>query len=183
MKWTSIFLGQAGNNNIPVGQTVQSYLSYTNSYINGFENYWAPSSVLANPNLKWETTVTQNIGLDFGFFKNRLNGTFDVYKNVTKDLLIEFPVGGTGYKTQFRNMGETQNTGFEATVNFIAFERKNFGLNFSVNVGINKNRINSLGVMDNFGVSTGWASTDIGNDYAVNVGSPMGLMFGYQSAG
>ena len=175
--------GEAGNNNIPVGQTVQSYLSYTNSYINGFENYWAPSSVLANPNLKWETTVTQNIGLDFGFFKNRLNGTFDVYKNVTKDLLIEFPVGGTGYKTQFRNMGETQNTGFEATVNFIAFERKNFGLNFSVNVGINKNRINSLGVMDNFGVSTGWASTDIGNDYAVNVGSPMGLMFGYQSAG
>ena len=175
--------GEAGNNNIPVGQTVQSYQSNTNSYINGFDSYWAPSSVLANPDLKWETTVTQNIGLDFGFFKNRLNGTFDVYKNVTKDLLIEFPVGGTGYKTQYRNMGETQNTGFEATVNFIAIEKKNYGLNFSVNVGVNKNRINSLGVMDNFGVNTNWASTDIGNDYAVNVGSPMGLMFGYQSAG
>ncbi|RXM47140.1 TonB-dependent receptor [Flavobacterium sp. YO12] len=175
--------GEAGNNNIPVGQTVQSYQSNTNSYINGFDSYWAPSSVLANPDLKWETTVTQNIGLDFGFFKNRLNGTFDVYKNVTKDLLIEFPVGGTGYKTQYRNMGETQNTGFEATVNFIAIEKKNYGLNFSVNVGVNKNRINSLGVMDNFGVNTNWASTDIGNDYAVNVGSPMGLMYGYQSAG
>lgn len=175
--------GEAGNNNIPVGQTVQSYMSSTNSFIDGFGSYWAPSSVLANPDLKWETTVTQNIGLDFGFFKNRLNGTFDAYKNVTHDLLIEFPVGGTGYKTQYRNMGETQNTGFEATVNFIAFERKNFGLNFSVNVGINKNRINSLGVMDNFGVNTNWASTDIGNDYAVNVGSPMGLMYGYQSAG
>ena len=175
--------GEAGNNNIPVGQTVQSYQSNTNSYINGFDSYWAPSSVLANPDLKWETTVTQNIGLDFGFFKNRLNGTFDVYKNVTKDLLIEFPVGGTGYKTQYRNMGETQNTGFEATVNFVAIEKKNYGLNFSVNVGVNKNRINSLGVMDNFGVNTNWASTDIGNDYAVNVGSPMGLMYGYQSAG
>ncbi|OIV44036.1 SusC/RagA family TonB-linked outer membrane protein [Flavobacterium johnsoniae] len=175
--------GEAGNNNIPVGQTVQSYMSNTNSYINGFESYWSPSSVLANPNLKWETTVTQNAGLDFGFFKNRLNGTFDVYKNVTKDLLIEFPVGGTGYKTQYRNMGETQNTGFEATVNFVAFERKNFGLNFSVNVGINKNKINSLGVMDNFGINTNWASTDIGNDYAVNAGSPMGLMYGYKSDG
>lgn len=175
--------GEAGNNNIPVGQTVQSYGSITNGYINGFESYWAPSSVLANPNLKWETTVTQNLGLDFGFFKNRLNGTFDIYKNVTKDLLIEFPVGGTGYKTQFRNMGETQNTGFEATVNFIAIERQNFGLNFSVNVGVNKNKINSLGVMDNFGVNTNWASTDIGNDYAVNVGSPMGLMYGYQNDG
>ncbi|MCD0472080.1 TonB-dependent receptor [Flavobacterium sp. JAS] len=175
--------GEAGNNNIPVGQTVQSYQSVTNAYINGFDSYWAPSSVLANPNLKWETTVTQNIGLDFGFFKNRLNGTFDAYKNVTSDLLIEFPVGGTGYKTQYRNMGETQNTGFEATVNFIAIEKKNFGLNFSVNVGINKNKINSLGVMDNFGVNTNWASTDIGNDYAVNAGSPMGLMYGFKSDG
>ncbi|WP_264525181.1 SusC/RagA family TonB-linked outer membrane protein [Flavobacterium sp. N502536] len=175
--------GEAGNNNIPVGQTVQSYMSGTNSFINGFDSYWSPSSVLANPDLKWETTVTQNIGLDFGFFKNRLNGTFDVYKNVTKDLLIEFPVGGTGYKTQFRNMGETQNTGFEATLNFIAIEKKNFGLSFSVNVGMNKNRINSLGVMDNFGVNTNWASTDVGNDYVVNVGSPMGLMYGYQSDG
>ncbi|WP_264531209.1 SusC/RagA family TonB-linked outer membrane protein [Flavobacterium sp. N502540] len=175
--------GEAGNNNIPVGQTVQSYLSSTNGFINGFDSYWSPSSVLANPELKWETTVTQNIGLDFGFFKNRLNGTFDVYKNVTKDLLIEFPVGGTGYKTQFRNMGETQNTGFEATLNFIAIEKKNFGLSFSVNVGMNKNRINSLGVMDNFGTNTNWASTDVGNDYVVNVGSPMGLMYGYQSDG
>lgn len=175
--------GQAGNNNIPVGQTVQSYQSSTNTSMNGFDNYWSPSSVLANPNLKWETTVTQDLGLDFGFFKNRLNGTFDVYKNVTQDLLIEFPVGGTGYKTQFRNMGETQNTGFEATVNFVAIEKKNYGLNFSVNIGINKNKINSLGVMDNFGMNTNWASTDIGNDYAVNVGSPIGLMYGYQSDG
>jgi TonB-linked SusC/RagA family outer membrane protein len=175
--------GEAGNNNIPVGQTVQSYLSNTNAYINGFDSYWSPSSVLANPDLKWETTVTQNVGLDFGFFKNRLNGTLDAYKNVTHDLLIEFPVGGTGYKTQYRNMGETQNTGFEATLNFVAIESKNYGLNFSVNVGINKNKINSLGVMDNFGVNTNWASTDIGNDYAVNAGSPMGLMYGYKSDG
>ncbi|CAA9196719.1 SusC/RagA family TonB-linked outer membrane protein [Flavobacterium collinsii] len=175
--------GEAGNNNIPVGQTVQSYLSSTNSFINGFDSYWSPSSVLANPDLKWETTVTQNIGFDFGFFKNRLNGTFDVYKNVTQDLLIEFPVGGTGYKTQFRNMGETQNSGFEATLNFIAIEKKNFGLSFSVNVGFNKNKINSLGVMDNFVQNTNWASTDVGSDYAVNVGSPIGLMYGYQNDG
>ena len=56
-------------------------MSTTNSFIDGFGSYWAPSSVLANPNLKWETTVTQNIGLDFGFFKNRLNVTFVAYKN------------------------------------------------------------------------------------------------------
>jgi hypothetical protein len=122
--------------------------------------------------------------LDFGFFNNRLSGTVDVYKNLTQDLLLKFPVPGSGYGFQYRNMGETQNTGVEATLNFAAIEKKNFGLNFSVNVGINKNRINSLGLMDNFGAKTGWASTDIaGNDYLVNVGSPIGLMYGFQSDG
>lgn len=174
--------GEAGNNNIPVGQTVQSYESSSNGYINGVESVWAPSFTLANPNLKWETTVTQNIGLDFGFFKNRLNGTFDIYKNLTQDLLIEFPVGGTGYKTQFRNMGETQNSGFEATLNFVAVEKKNFGLNFALNIGVNKNKINSLGVMNNFYTTANWNS-DVTDDYLVQVGSPMGIMYGYQSDG
>jgi len=175
--------GEAGNNNIPVGQTVQSYESSAGGNLNGVENIWAPSDVLANPDLKWETTITQNIGLDFGFFKNRLNGTFDVYKNLTQDLLIEFPTGGTGYKTQYRNMGETQNTGFEASLNFVAVEKKNFGLNFAFNIGVNKNRINSLGVMNDFSTNTNWASSDIGDDYLVHVGSPMGIIYGYQSDG
>jgi hypothetical protein len=48
---------------------------------------------------------------------------------------------------------------------------------------MNENRINSLGVMSNFGTNTNWASTQIGNDYAVNVGSPIGLMYGYKSDG
>lgn len=174
--------GEAGNNNIPVGQTFQTFSSITNSWINGVENYWAAPKIMSNPDLKWETTVTQNIGLDFGFFKNRVNGTFDVYKNVTKDLLLNFPVGGSGYDSQFRNMGETQNKGFEATVNIVAIEKKDFGLNFSMNIGVNKNRINSLGVMDNFLWSSTWTS-DITSDYAINAGSPLGLMYGYVSDG
>jgi len=175
--------GEAGNNNIPVGQTTLAYGPAVNNTMNGFDSYWKVGDELINPDLKWETTITQNVGLDFGFFKNRLSGTLDLYKNITQDLLIEFPTGGTGYASQFRNMGETQNTGIEATLNITAIEKKNFGLNFSVNVGVNKNKINSLGVLNNFYRDSGWASTDVTGDYAVNIGSPMGLMYGYESDG
>ena len=177
--------GEAGNNNIPTGQTTQAYESPTGGlgWINGVNDYWAPSKYLSNPDLKWETTVTRNIGLDYDFFKGRISGSVDVYKNLTQDLLIAFPVSGTGYTSQYRNMGETQNTGVEATLNIAAIQNKDYGLNFSFNVGINKNKINSLGEMSDFGWNTNWASTAIGNDYLIRTGHSMGEMYGYKNAG
>ena len=174
--------GEAGNNNIPTGQTAQSFESNSNSSMNGFDNFWAPSKVLANPDLKWETTVTQNIGLDFDLFKGRIGGTVDVYKNLTQDLLILFPVSGIGYDSQYRNMGETQNTGAEFTLNIAAIQKEKYGLSFAFNTSINKNRVNSLGVMSDFGQSSTWTS-DIGNDYVIQVGQPLGLMYGYKNDG
>lgn len=175
--------GEAGNNNIPSGQTVQSFQSKTTSYINGVSSYWAASNTLANPDLKWETTETKNLGLDFDFFKGRITGSVEAYKNVTKDLLINFPVPGSGYDTQYRNMGEVQNTGLDASINVIAISKLDYGLSFSFNMGFNKNKINSLGVMDDFGINTNWASTQIGNDYVINVGESVGAMYGYQNDG
>ncbi|MBO9586105.1 MAG: TonB-dependent receptor [Flavobacterium sp.] len=175
--------GEAGNNNIPVGQQIQIFQSTATSWINGVTSVWAPSKTMPNPDLKWETTVTQNFGLDFAFFKNRLSGNFDIYKNITSDLLINFPVAGSGYDFQYRNMGETQNKGFEATINVVAIEKAKYGLNFSFNMAVNKNRINSLGVMNDFGASTGWASSQIGDDYLIAVGSSLGTMYGYKNDG
>lgn len=175
--------GEAGNNNIPSGQTVQSFRSSTTTYINGVANYWAASNVLANPDLKWETMITQNVGLDFDLFKGRISGSLEAYKNLTSDLLINFPVAGTGYNTQYRNMGENQNTGIEASLSIDAIRAADYGLNFSFNMGVNKNKINSLGVMDDFGEATGWASSQINNDYLVSVGSSVGVMYGYKSDG
>lgn len=174
--------GEAGNNNIPTGQTVQSLESTTSSWINGSDSYWAAPNVLTNPDLKWETTVTQNLGLDFDFFKSRINGSFEIYKNVTQDLLINFLIPGSGYASQYRNMGETQNTGFEATLNVTAIQKKDYGLNFSFNIGVNKNRINSLGVMDSFNPSSTWNSA-IDGDYLVKVGQPIGTMYGFKNDG
>ncbi|MBP1224767.1 SusC/RagA family TonB-linked outer membrane protein [Flavobacterium sp. 1355] len=175
--------GEAGNNNIPTGQTFQNFTSTATPWINGVNNYWSAQKTLFNPDLKWETTVTQNAGLDFDFFKSRISGSVEVYKNLTKDLLINFPIPGSGYDYQYRNMGETQNTGVEATLNLVLLETPKYGLNLSFNAGFNKNRINSLGVMSDFGAATNWASTAIGNDFLVNAGQPLGLMYGYVSDG
>lgn len=175
--------GTAGNNNIPSGKLAQMYASNTTAWINGFESYWAPEKIMANPELKWETTITRNIGLDFAMFGSRLNGTIEVYKNNTKDLLIKFPIGGTGYDYQYRNMGETQNQGVEFSANWVAIDKRDYGLNLSFNIGFNDNEIISLGSMEDFGEESGWASTEIGNDFMVSVGGTVGEMYGYRSDG
>lgn len=176
--------GTAGNNNIPAGQMEQLYEVTTTSWINGVNSFWAPSKIMANPDLKWETTITRNIGLDFTVLGGKLNGTVEVYQNTTKDLLMNFPVYGSGYDTQYRNIGKTENKGLEVSVNWTAINKKNFGLNLSANISFNKNKIKSLGAgMDSFGAETYWASSEIGNDFWIEEGSSIGQMYGYVSDG
>lgn len=175
--------GTAGNNNIPSGQMVQTYSNSATSWINGFSNYWAPSKTMANPDLKWETTITRNLGLDFTLFGGRLNGTLEAYLNTTTDLLIQFPVGGTGYDTQYRNMGETENKGFEATINWTIVNKKDWGISFNANIGFNDNTIKDLGMMNDFGAETYWASSEIGNDFWIAKGGSVGQMYGFRSDG
>jgi TonB-dependent starch-binding outer membrane protein SusC len=175
--------GTAGNNNIPSNQISQIFVAGTTSWIDGFTTFWSPSTTMANPDLKWETTYTRNGGLDFGLFKDRIYGNIDLYFNSTKDLLINFPVSGTGYNTQYRNMGETENKGFEFTLNGVIVSKPKYSLTLGFNIGFNKNKIVSLGTMNDFGQATGWASTEIGNDYWIAKGGSVGAMYGYQSDG
>ena len=175
--------GTAGNNNIPTGQLSQMYESKATSWINGFTQYWAPSKIMANPDLKWETTITRNVGLDFTLFKGKFSGSIEAYLNTTKDLLIQFPVAGTGYDTQYRNMGETENRGVEFSFTWHAIDKKNWGIDLYGNLGVNKSEIKSLGSMQDFGKNTAWASTEIGQDYWIAVGGQVGEIRGYQLAG
>ncbi|KAA6336996.1 TonB-dependent receptor SusC [termite gut metagenome] len=175
--------GTAGNNNIPSGQMAQTFDVKTTTWVNGFSSFWAGSKTMANPDLKWETTVTRNVGLDLTTWGGRLSGTLEVYLNNTKDLLIQFPTPGTGYDNQYRNMGETENKGLEASVNVVAIDKKNFGLSINANIGFNKNKIVSLGQMENFTAESGWASTEVGADYWIAEGGSVGKMYGFKSAG
>ena len=174
--------GTAGNNNIPVGQLVQMYENKATTWVNGFSNYWAPSKTMSNPDLKWETTITRNLGLDFTLFGGKVNGSLEGYINTTKDLLIEFKTAGTGYDSQYRNLGKTQNRGAELSLTWHAVNKKEWGIDFSGNIGYNKNEIKELG-MDDFTTNTNWGSTEIGDDYRVAVGSSVGEIIGYKLAG
>lgn len=175
--------GTAGNNRIPAGLLVQVYNNSTTNWVNDYDNFWAPSKTMANPDLKWETTVTRNIGLDFSLWNGRLSGTADAYLNKTKDLLIAYPVGGTGYDVQYRNLGDTQNKGLEFTLNGVLLQKPNFELSANANIAFNRNKVLNIGGIESIPGTSGWASTAIGTDYMVEVGGSIGQMFGYKSAG
>lgn len=143
------------------------------------------SDNLYNPNLKWETTITRNIGLDFGFFNNRLSGSLDLYWNTTKDLLMRSEIpSNTGFNYQYRNFGKTSNKGVELTLNAALVEKKNFGLNFNLNLAYNRNRIDELAT-DNPWQSSNWAGSIISKyeDFRVEQGGSLGEIWGYKTNG
>ncbi|MCD8079004.1 MAG: SusC/RagA family TonB-linked outer membrane protein [Bacteroides sp.] len=148
--------------------------------------YEATNSIMANPKLKWETTITRNLGLDFGIFNERFTGNMDLYWNTTKDLLITSAVVAPGYETQQRNVGQTSNRGVELTLNAYIIEKKNYSLSANFNIGINKSKVDKLadGILEQE-YRSDWASSDLTgrDDYRVIVGQPIGLIYGFVTDG
>lgn len=178
--------GTAGNNNIPSDQTRTIWSGGTSpntGWINNVNNFWTTGSSMTNPDLKWETTYTRNFGLDFTLLNGKFSGTVEYYWNTTKDLLLEFPVSGVGYSTQYRNIGETENRGWEVTLNWNPINKKNYGLSLGANVGFNKNKVNSLGGLEQYPAASGWASSEISSDFMVRPGYAVGEIYGYVSDG
>ena len=175
--------GTAGNNNIPSGQLLKEYASSTSSWISMSQNIFTAGKILNNPDLTWETTYTHNIGLDFSFWQSRLSGSIEVYQNDTKNLLINFPIPGSGYDSQYKNVGSTRNRGIELTLNAPVVSTKDFSLNIGGNIAYNQNRVTDLGGLKSIKAQSYWASTEIGDDYIVQVGQPLGNMYGYQMDG
>ncbi|MCF0176845.1 MAG: TonB-dependent receptor [Bacteroidales bacterium] len=176
--------GTAGNNNIPSGQINREFQADSNfpTWVHGTGSYWTSGKTMNNPNLKWETTITHNIGLDFSFFQSKISGSIEVYQNDTKDLLILFPIAGTGYDNQYKNVGSTRNRGAELSLNMPLITKKDYSLSISGNIAYNRNKITDLGGLEAItgsSVQSYWASTEIGDDYRVEVGQPLGNMYGY----
>lgn len=102
-------------------------------------------NVLANPSLKWERSQTYDVGVDFGFFRNRLTGSFDYYSKLNTDLLLNAPVpAATGFITYLTNIGEVRNIGQELELTSRNLVGK-VQWTTSVNVTHNTNRIKALG--------------------------------------
>jgi len=103
-------------------------------------------SQLANPDLKWETTIGTDFGFEAGIFNNRINIEMAYYVKKTKDLLLSVDVPGTsGFASQTRNVGNMQNKGIEITINTTNIQGRYFNWTTSLNFSANRNKVTNLG--------------------------------------
>ena len=115
-------------------------------------------SAMANNELKWERTSSWNFGIDFGFFNQRLNGSFEVYKSHTTDVLVQRTLPRvTGYSSVWANLGGLDNRGFEVELNSVNIQNHNLSWSSGFTFSLNRDKITDLygdGTMQD--LTTGW---------------------------
>lgn len=137
-------------------------------------------------NLRWERTTGYNAALDYGFKNNKIYGSIDVYHRVTTDMLNRIPVpAGTNFTNEITtNVGSMTNTGVEFSINYVAYDTKDFGLDFGANATYNQNRITDLYRNDSLnrqGILLGGISGGTGNTIQIlQVGRPVGTFYTFQ---
>lgn len=140
--------GITGEQNFSPSDAIE-YYSYSETMrpYTSFPVLGALLSGLNNTNLGWAETHNTSASVDFGFWKNRVNVTFNYYDNITKELLTNYDLApSTGYSTMVMNAGELQNRGFDASLNVIAMQnlRKEFFWTVNANANRNRNKILKL---------------------------------------
>jgi TonB-linked SusC/RagA family outer membrane protein len=181
--------GVTGNQNIPSGRTVSIFgggtgntfydIGGSNSLETGYR-----STVIGNPNLKWEENKSTNVGVDADFFDGTVSLVLDVYRRDTDNLLFNPPIPATqGQASQpFVNIGAMRNTGFEGSLGF----RGAFGSDVNWTLDLNGSHYkNEIVRID--GASTEFFGP-IGTRYTSNVtinriGNPIGAFYGYKKVG
>jgi TonB-dependent starch-binding outer membrane protein SusC len=165
-------------------QDIGSYYPYMSTYIESspgsyyfFNGQYIPTlrPSAYDPNIKWEETTTQNIGVDFGFFDDRITGSVDLYKRVTDDLLNEVtvPTGSNFSNRLITNVGSLENKGVEASLNLIPVSTEDMSLDLAFNFTYNQQEITKLLQSDDpefIGVLYGDAFT--GQNQVTRVGYP-----------
>ncbi|MCR4603047.1 MAG: TonB-dependent receptor [Prevotella sp.] len=175
-------IGQGDYPSIPTYHTNQagSYYWFGNNVIVPI----TPKGYAAQ--IKWEETTTYNVGLDFGFMRNRINGSIDVYKRKTNDLLNYVPVSAMTNLTNYllQNVGDMENKGIEVALNVVPIESKDLRWEVGFNVSYNKNEITRLTASDDPtypGVETGGISGGVGNNVQIQkVGNPINSFYVFQ---
>ena len=182
--------GQTGQQDL--GDNWYPYLAtYTTSdqyaqYQFGNYYYYTLRANAYDAGLKWETTTTTNIGLDFGFINDRITGSVDYYIRKTTDMLCYVPVpAGTNLSNYvWTNVGDMQNKGWEFTLGVKPIVTKDWKWDFNFNATINKNEITKLTVNDDpsyAGILVGGISGGVGNTVQIqSVGYPMYSFYVYQ---
>ncbi len=196
VKWMSnlklrFSYGEVGNDGINSSLWSQTWSATSKkSDQMAFDNKFIPSynrsTDLANTDLKWETTITRNLGLDFGFFDNRLTGSIEAYWNTTKDLLMHITIPGiTGYTTAYANIGQTSNKGIELSLQGNIYSNKDWNISAGMNINFNKGNVDKLAdnVTGRYGSNWASGSQFPTEDFVLMEGQPVGLIRGLVADG
>ncbi|MEI6276471.1 MAG: SusC/RagA family TonB-linked outer membrane protein, partial [Prolixibacteraceae bacterium] len=172
--------GLTGNFEIPnygsIGLLSGANYVLSNTIVNGVGR-----STLSNDMLSWESKKQLDIGLDYGFFKDRIYGEFDYYRSVTSDLLLNVTIpSSSGFSTALTNIGEVENKGYEFTISTKNLIGKNFQWSTDFNISSNRNKVLKLGPSGDPILSVGSAG-DI--RHITRIGDPIGSYYGYQVVG
>lgn len=163
--------GQTGNNNIGNFTTRQLY-GGTAAYLS---SPGISPTQIGNPDLVWETTTQFDIGLDIAFLDNKVGLTLDFYNKATSDLILNRPVPTTsGFTVVPENIGDMDNTGFEASLRLAPVTTKNFSWNVTLFGATNRNEVVQL--FNEQPIDQGFATR-------IAEGQPLGSFFGYQTDG
>ncbi len=177
--------GQTGNTNIPSGITSDNYSVRTGTTLG------LPSTEfgsVGNSDIKWETTSTTDVGIDFGLFKNRINGSLAFYRQKVEDMLLAvslpYSAGISGGNIIWQNVGDMRNNGVEFNVDATVFN-KIFKWNLGFNFSYNKNKILALDPESDAG-NVGITQMEDDEDQVITIfkkGLPCGNWYMAESAG
>jgi TonB-linked SusC/RagA family outer membrane protein len=176
--------GLSGNQAVASLQT-KSLLGFNQYPYGGTLQTGVYPAVLGNPDLTWETTKQLNVGLDFGFWSQRLTGSINYYAKTTEDLLQYLPLpSNSGYTNQLSNVGSITNNGIELELRASIINDKDFKWDINANFARNKNKMKDLGqgkldtLLVRFDPIAGQPAS-----VALIKGQPVGLFWGYLADG
>lgn len=166
------------------------WFTYTDENGNSADYRTLAATRNANPDLKWERTSMLNVGIDFGFFRNRLTGSVEYYNKNTEDLIYSYAVSTNRYPygSMIANVGEINNKGVEFSLTAIPVKNQDFNWETSVNLSHNKNEVVSLSnqtySVDYINAGnpyiSGYATTNI---QRIMEGQPIGTFYMWEWAG
>ena len=178
--------GETSNQSISPYSTLGGLAVRNYNFGNG-TNYKAGYYVnaLPNPELGWEYSKTWNFGLDFSLFNGRLSGSFEYYIQKTKDILLDVSLPSTSGVSSFTgNIGNTQNKGFELTLNGIILDNKNgWTWEAGINLYANRNKLTKLTGTEPIVLADGTVQEerDVANRWFV--GYPIDVIYDYEYDG
>lgn len=179
-------LGMAGNDGIAASAFNDEWVS--TQQVDGSFIY-KTGDLKGNPDLKWEKTISRNMGVDYSFMNGKFNGSVDFYWNTTKDCLMRVPINSTsGFSYKFMNAATTSNKGIEFAINYNIIEKKDFGLKVGLVYNYNINKVDKVPSDANMDgemrfATDKTASMNPSKPYVIREDEPVGLIIGYKAAG